>query len=253
MPDQTQGGNTARRALRLLEAVVASRAPVGLQELAETAGLSKPTAYRLLRVLQEESYLTRGDSGGYRIGTQLMALAAQVMPRADVFVDARPVLQALAGLSEETATLHLRAGDEAILVLGVDSAHELRRAARLGSATPLHRGCSGQAILAHLPVREVATLLKRMDSDLDASRVDHALSAVRDQGFALSQGANHPGLTGIAAPVLTASGRPAASVAVSGPSGRWTAEKAREFAGVLTEHCSRLAELFAPLSPTGST
>ncbi|CCK25024.1 hypothetical protein BN159_0645 [Streptomyces davaonensis JCM 4913] len=243
---ETQGGNTARRALRLIEAVAASRSPVGLQELADTMGLSKPTAYRLLRVLQEESYLTRAESGGYRIGTQLMALAAQVMPRADVFVEARPTLQALAGLSGETATLHLRAGDEAILVLGVESSHDLRRAARLGSATPLHRGCSGQAILAHLPAREASALLKRASEHADTSEIDRELGAVRAQGYALSEGANHPGLTGIAAPVLTPAGQPAASVAVSGPSARWTAERAREFADILAEHCNRLSGLFAP-------
>ncbi|MDO0930035.1 IclR family transcriptional regulator [Streptomyces sp. TG1A-8] len=246
---ETQGGNTARRALRLLEAVAASRGPVSLQEVAETVGLNKPTAYRLLRVLQEEAYLVHVDSGGYRIGTQLMALAAQVMPRADAFVEARPVLQALARQSGETATLHLRAGDEAVLVLGVESAHELRRAARLGSTTPLHRGCSGQAILAYLPAREVTALLKRAPEHPDPSDVEHALSTVREQGFAVSEGANHPGLTGLAASVLTPAGHPAASVAISGPSGRWTAAKAREFASVLNEHCARLTSLLAP-SPT---
>ncbi|MER6345069.1 IclR family transcriptional regulator domain-containing protein [Streptomyces sp. NPDC001595] len=131
------------------------------------------------------------------------------------------------------------AGDEAIVVLGVESAHELRRAARLGAATPLHRGCGGQAILAHLPAREIIDLLERVPQHADMADVEESLGAVRAQGFALSEGADHPGLTGVAAPVLTPSGRPAASVAVSGPSGRWTPARAREFADVLTQHCAR--------------
>jgi IclR family acetate operon transcriptional repressor len=241
---RTEGGDTARRALRLLEAVAAASSPAGLQDLADAVGLSKSTAYRLLRVLQEESYVTRADSGGYRIGTRLMGLAAEVMPRADVFAGARPMLRALADLSGETATLHLRAGDEAILVLGAESDYELRRAARLGSATPLHRGASGQAILAYLPAHEIAAILDRAGDTVRGDEIDRALAAVRADGYALSQAANHPGLLGIAVPVLTPSEHAAASVAISGPADRWTARRAMAFAELLTERCARLAGLF---------
>jgi IclR family transcriptional regulator, acetate operon repressor len=246
---RTEGGDTARRALRLIEAVVASRSPVGLQELADSVGLSKSTAYRLLRVLQEESYLSRADSGGYRIGTRLVGLAAEVMPRTDVFAGARPALRAFADLSGETATLHLRAGDEAVLVLGAESDYELRRAARLGSATPLHHGCSGQAILAYLPAAEIAAVLARAGDEARADEVETALAAVRAEGFAISEGANHPGVRGVAVPVLTAAGHAAASVAVSGPADRWTAGRARAFADVLTDGCRRLSVLFDTAAP----
>ncbi|MGW7529997.1 IclR family transcriptional regulator [Streptomyces sp. NPDC054783] len=241
---RTEGGDTARRALRLMEAVAAAGSPVALQDLADTAELSKSTAYRLLRVLQEESYVTRVDSGGYRIGSRLMGLAAEVMPRADVFAGARPILRALADLSGETATLHLRAGDEAVLVLGAESDYELRRAARVGSATPLHRGASGQAILAFLPAEEITAIVQRAGDAACPHEVERSLVAVRADGYALSQGANHPGLLGIAVPILTTSGHVAASVAVSGPADRWTARRALAIAGLLTERCARLGTLF---------
>jgi IclR family acetate operon transcriptional repressor len=249
---RTEGGDTARRALRLVEAVAAASSPVALQDLAEAVGLSKSTAYRLLRVLQEESYVTRADSGGYRIGARLMGLAAEVMPRADVFAGARPMLRALADLSGETATLHLRAGDDAVLVLGAESDYELRRAARLGSATSLHRGASGQAILAHLPPIEITAILGRAGDAVPAHEIDRALSAVRADGYALSHASNHPGLLGIAVPVLTASGHAAASVAISGPADRWTARRATAFAELLTERCARLAGLFETALPAAA-
>lgn len=250
---RTEGGDTARRALRLLETVAGASSPVGLQDLADAVGLSKSTAYRLLRVLQEESYLTRADSGGYRTGARLMRLAAEVMPRADVFAGTRPILRTLADQSGETATLHLRAGDEAVLVLGAESDYELRRAARLGSATPLHRGASGQAILAHLPAHEATAIVHRAGDTVRADEIDRALAAVRADGYALSQAANHPGLVGIAVPILTPSGYAAASVAISGPAERWTARRAVSFAELLTERCARLANLFETvLSPAAA-
>lgn len=54
---RTEGGETARRALRLIEAVVTAGEPVGLDDLAAQVGLSKSTCYRLLRVLQDELYV----------------------------------------------------------------------------------------------------------------------------------------------------------------------------------------------------
>ncbi|MEU0966820.1 IclR family transcriptional regulator [Streptomyces sp. NPDC005917] len=250
---RTEGGDTARRALRLVEAVAAAGSAVPLQDLAEAVGLSKSTAYRLLRVLQEESYVARADAGGYRIGPRLMGLAAEVMPRADVFAGARPVLRALADLSGETATLHLRAGDEAVLVLGEESDYELRRAARLGSATPLHRGASGQAILAFLPAEEITAILRRAEGSARIDEVERSLAAVRSDGYAVSQAANHPGLVGIAAPVLTASGHATASVAISGPADRWSARRAVAIADLLVERCAGLGSLFAvePARATG--
>lgn len=220
---------------------------MGLQDLADTTGLNKATAYRLLRVLQEEAYVTRASSGGYLVGARLTGLASEVLPGTDVFVGARPVLRDLADLSGETATLHLRAGDDAVLVLGAECDHELRSAARLGSTTPLHRGCSGQAILAHLPDAELDAILKRANRGI--AEVEAALSSVRREGFALSQGANHPGIRGVAVPILTPTGDAVASVAVSGPAERWTVKRAVAFAQVLSERRQRLSLLFQTRHP----
>ncbi len=58
-----------------------ARQPIGLDALAAEAGLNKSTAYRLLRVLQEEGWAQRVP-GGYRLGGGFMSLAAQAVPDA---------------------------------------------------------------------------------------------------------------------------------------------------------------------------
>jgi DNA-binding IclR family transcriptional regulator len=58
-PGKVEGAETARRALRLIEAVTTAAEPIGLTELASSTGLSKSTCYRLVRVLQEELYVDR--------------------------------------------------------------------------------------------------------------------------------------------------------------------------------------------------
>jgi DNA-binding IclR family transcriptional regulator len=247
MAQAIEGGETARRALRLLEAVVTAQEPVGLAELAATTALSKSTCYRLLRVLQDELYLERADSGGYRIGSRLVGVAAAVLPQAALYQAAKPTLRALAEAAGETATLHVRSGERAVLVLGVESvAQVLRRAATIGETTWLGRGSAGTAILAHLDPADAEPVIAKAD---DPARLRTGLAAVREQGYVLSYGANHPGVHGIAAPVLSTFDGAAGqlSVALSGPADRWTTERMRSFADPLLAACAELSVLFGPL------
>ncbi|GAB3150873.1 hypothetical protein GCM10027258_49600 [Amycolatopsis stemonae] len=239
-PGHTEGGETARRALRLIDAVVTAGEPIGLNDLVDRIGLSKSTCYRLLRVLQEERYLDRGEAGGYTVGSRLVGVAAAVLPQAALYQAARPVLRALADSAGETSTLHVRSGHHAVLVLGAEStAQVLRRAATIGETTPLTRGAAGRAILASLSAAEAASATAHLT---DATSVLSGLDEIRQDGFVLSFGANHPGVAGIAAPVT--GGAHGMSVAVAGPAERWTEQRMRDFAPKLVAACEQLAGLF---------
>ena len=249
---KVEGAETARRALRLMEAVVTVGEPVGLAELAELVGLSKSTCYRLVRVLQDELYLERLDSGGYRVGSRLVGVAAAVLSQSAVYTAARPALRVLADAAGETATLHVRSGNRAVLVMGVESTEQvLRRAATIGESTPLASGSSGQAILAHLDRADADPIVARAE---DPVALRAALEEIREAGYSMSYGANHPGVHGIAAPVpSTFSAGTPVSVAVSGPANRWTEDRMRAFSVRLIETCDELSALFAdsvaPLQP----
>lgn len=239
----TEGGDTARRALRLIEAVVTAGEPVSLNDLVGLVGLAKGTCYRLVRVLQEERYLDRAEQGGYVVGSRLVGIAAAVLPQAAPYQAARPSLRTLADATGETATLHVRSGDRAVLVLGVEStAQVLRRAATVGEITWLGRGASGHAILARLAPEDAASIVAQAD---DAESLRSALAVAREDGYALSFGANHPGVHGIAAPILsTFAGGAGISVAIAGPADRWTEQRMRSCAPHLLEVCAELSALF---------
>ena len=241
MPDapKVEGAETARRALRVLELVARAGRPIGLDELVRRAELAKSTVYRLLRVLADEGYVERVETGGYVSGTRLLSLAAAAMPDADSYARCLPLLRELADAASETATLHRRAGDHALLVLGAQSnAHSLRRVATAGESTPLVRGSSGLALLSALPTTVVDELLDGMASD-DTRRVRRALTGAHTRGYVLSFGSNHPGINGIAAPV---SDRPL-SIALSGPEARWTRDRMTAFAPHLLAAVKRVAAL----------
>jgi IclR family transcriptional regulator, acetate operon repressor len=242
----TEGGATARRALRLLEALAASGPYPSLDQLAASTGLSKSTAYRLLRVLQDEHYVERAESGGYRLGSRMVGLAAAALPELDLYAAARPILRRLAQRSQETVTLHRRAGDLAILVLAAESEEfSLRRVAQIGEATPLIRGAAGTAILAQTDESDRHAIIQRNVAPSERAALETRLADVRHRGFAVSTGANHPGVHGVAIAVpSTAASARATSIAISGPGFRWTEERMEQFAPQLREVVAELSILF---------
>jgi IclR family acetate operon transcriptional repressor len=248
MPSEMEGGTTARRALRLLEALASTGPPRPLEELAAATGLTKSTAYRLLRVLQDEQYAERAEGGGYRLGSRMVGLAAAALPQLDVYAGMRPVLARLARLSGETATLHRRSGDVAVLVMAAENEESaLRRVAAIGEAGRLFRGCSGQAILAALSPADREAVIARAVPEADRDGLRRQIDDVHSRGYALSDGANHPGISGIATGITAT---PAAlSVAISGPSARWTQDRRVAFADELRQAAVELSELTSLADP----
>lgn len=248
-PPRPSGAETSRRTLRLVT-FLAARQPVGLDALAAETGLNKSTAYRLLRVLQEEGWAERVP-GGYRLGGGFMSLAAQAVPDAPRFQTARPTLQKLSDLTGETVTLHRQAGDLGVLILGAENNRwPLRLVTAIGEALPLVRGCSGQAILAFLDPATAHAIVHRAGMNSEAEALERKLREIAGRGFATSYGSNHPGVRGIAAPVLpAASGAFASSVAISGPGERWTEDRALAFLPELQDTCTAVAHLLSNGTP----
>ena len=240
-----RGAETARRTVRLL-AALAAREPAGLDELSEVVGLNRSTTYRLLRVLQEEGYSERLPQGGYRLGPAVAALASGMQLSEEMLSAAKPALQELAEITGETVTVHRRAGDRVVLCFGVESEqHVLRLVIRVGDANSLLVGNAGNAILASLDKPDRDGILDRGGLAPGARRaLERDLAEVAARGYAMSRGANHPGLFGIAAPVPAPDGRaPELSVSVSGPDRRWTEDLAVGHVDALLRCCARVAHI----------
>src|SRR5689334_22998815 len=93
------------KAFVLLEFLAASGRPASLQEVTEAVKLPKPTAYRLLRSLQELGYVSRpADTRNYLIGPRAARLAA-VDPYSDLKAQAQPYLRRLHEEFNETVNL----------------------------------------------------------------------------------------------------------------------------------------------------
>lgn len=242
------------RALRVLEALAGMEQPAGLPGIAAAVDLPKASTYRVLRALQDEGYIDHLGRQGYRIGSRSMALGSLIGPRPALLQRARPVLSKLAALAQEGATLHLRSGDHRVLVLSAAPNGARPRGVRVGERSPLTSGCSGRAILAHLPADEAAKVLVAHCRGGNRFEMESELAAVRSDGFAMSFGENHPHLNGVGAAVLDPiDGYPLGSIAVAGPDERLPESSLRHLAQSLTSECVRLAPHFAAVLGPNST
>lgn len=191
------------RALQVLETLAGLQQPAALPTIAEHANLSRSKAYRILRGLQEHGFVDHVGRSGYRVGSRAVALATLIGPRPAMLKMAFPVLIRLAVLASETVTLHLRSGAHRVLVLSAEPPHNPGHlTATIGERSPLTSGCSGRAILAFLPESEAGEIISAHTPEAAGRGMPAQLAGIREQGYALSFGDNHPGVSAIAAPLL---------------------------------------------------
>jgi DNA-binding IclR family transcriptional regulator len=242
---------TALRGLELLETIAGMRQPAALRDIAERAGLSESYAFRVLQALERDGYLHHLGRSGYRLAARSVALATLIGPRPAMLRLMYPVVTRLASVSGEAAVVHLRAGHSRVLVLGVPgpSGPNPDPAGVLGERSPLAVGASGRVILAHLPEAELTGI------ELNGVTAVQ-LAAIRERGYEMSDGENHPGISGISVPLLAEAEDPAhppialGSMTVAGPSQRLSPEALARLVGPLLGACRdlspRLAALLGP-------
>ncbi|WP_299860167.1 helix-turn-helix domain-containing protein [uncultured Hoeflea sp.] len=177
---------TLSRGLTVLELV--SRSPDGLAiaEIARQLGVHRAIAYRLVTTLEEHMLVARGDDGRILIGSGVVALAGRYQPQ--LRMAAQPVLVSLAEASGATAFLCVAQGDECVAVEVAEPEQPMLKVSyRAGTRHPISRGAAGLAIAMQRPPQ---------------SSDSAALTAARNQGYALTRGQLQEGAIGLAAPLM---------------------------------------------------
>jgi DNA-binding IclR family transcriptional regulator len=179
-----------------------------LAEVVDGTGLARPTAYRLLSALEAHRLVGR-EGGRYTLGMRLLGWGNKAVGL-DLIEAAMPVLEALAGETEESTQLYVREGDRRVCIASVERAGGgLRDTVPVGAVLPLDLGSGGKVLLAWAEDGE------------GFSRIDAGeLEEIRDRGWAESVAEREAGVASVSAPVFGPGGRLRAAVCASGPSSR---------------------------------
>jgi IclR family transcriptional regulator, acetate operon repressor len=244
------------RAVAVLEALAGMAQPATLPAVTERVGLPQTQVYRALRALERAGFVDHVGREGYRAGARALSLGALLGPRPELRELARPVLVRLAGAVAGVVTLHLRSGGYRVLLLAA-VAPSLRGGPEptvsLGERASLTRGCSGRAILAHLPAREIDAVLAAAGRPAATTRAE--LAAIRRDGYAISLSDNHAEHHGVSTALLDPEGAgPLGSLTVSGDASRFGEGTLRELSVRLRAAAAELAPVLATvLGPHASS
>jgi DNA-binding IclR family transcriptional regulator len=207
---QTPGQSVAGRMLSILGVFEKSLAPRSLTEISDETGIPLSTTHRLLAELEEWGALQRDQNGRYQIGLRLWELGQHAGRQVrDI---ARPLLQDLYSLTQETVHIAVREHTDALYIDRVYGSRRVPQASRVGGRLPLHATAVGKVLLAHEEswLRE-AVLAQPLESrtpkthvDPDALRIE--LDVIRARGYALTADEVRLGSASIAVPIFQRDG-----------------------------------------------
>lgn len=230
------GSQTLDRALgALLRIGECGSRGLTLAECSASLGYSKPTAHRILRTLAARGFLrVDRERGLYTLGVANLRLGMAFLEQLDLRAEALPILRQLGERTGETVHLGILDGNDVVYIEKVESKHAVRMFSQIGRTMPAHSTGVGKAILAHLPLDELAQALpERLEVRTSATITDREellrhLAGVRRRGYSTDEVENEEGIRCVGAPVFDHTGIVCAGISVAGPATRVTPDRTPE-------------------------
>ena len=210
------GRTVTSKVLAILASFERGPASLSLSQIADRAGLPLPTAHRLVGELAAWGALEKTATGRYAVGMRLWEVAQNAGRQ--LRDTARPYLQDLFSLTQETVHLAVREGNEALYVDRVYSSKRVPRASRVGGRLPLHATAVGKVLLAYeeewVPGAYLAHGLEARTphTHTNPTWLAEELTTIREQGYATTCEEVRSGACSIAVPVLGQPGRAVAAI-----------------------------------------
>lgn len=223
---------SVRRAAAILRVFTESAPQLTVSEIARLLDLHKSTVSRILATLADEGLVWQdARTGRYSLGLGLVELAGVALGQIDVRAAAFPYLDRLVREVQETVTVTVLRGNEAVTIAHMPSPHTVRHVSWIGRRIPLSTTAAGKVFLAAVLAsgQEWSTLglpgSVNMGDPTSVPEMTAELRIVQRNGFATEVNEFEPGGAGIAAPIQDAAQSVVAALALSGPAERFGSDE----------------------------
>ena len=154
------------RALTVLE-YLAEQKSAGVSEIAERFGFDKSTATRFMQTFTAHDLVVKDSlTQKYRMSNGVLKLSYNVIQNNQMLQIARPHLQELARLTQETARLCAISNGCVYIIDQVCARKEsssLQKADVPGTRKPFHCSAIGKIMMAYMPEDEARAMLEQLD------------------------------------------------------------------------------------------
>lgn len=239
----------ALRAFSVLEEIVRCGDPMSLDELTQALDLPKPTAFRILNLLQSADLLHRDAlTRRYAIGPRLTAFALDLWRQSTLRAQWHSALQEVVDELDESCNLTILEGNEVLYLDRVETQKPLRLHLAPGTRVPLHCTASGKLFLSQMSRAQRTKLLgpgplkrytHRTITDIDT--LEKELEIIRITQVGTHDSELFEDSVAIAVPVIDPAGRIYAAVAVHAPSTRASIEGCMQHLPALRRAAERIA------------
>src|SRR3954454_16966335 len=207
--------------LDVLAAFGADRPAMSLTEVANAAGLARPTARRLLLTLEELGFV-RSSGGLFRLTPKVLTLGMAYVGALGLWDIARPHLEDLVARTGESPSMAQLDGSDIVYVARVSVPKLIALRVEIGTRFPAVQTSQGKVLLAALAPDALADPLAvpsraglppyigRSPAQLRAE-----LTEVRARGWALADEELAPGVRSVAVPVRDGTGAVRAAMNVT--------------------------------------
>lgn len=249
---------TIQRAKAVLD--VLSAAPTGatLSQVIAGTDFTKTTAHRTLQSLQSVQYVYQDpETRRYFLGSALSALSRQAAQSHVAALSGRS-MRRLADATQDTIFLSIPEGAASICARVELGAFPIRTLTlTVGNYVPLGVGATGQALFAATPRSKrqaalVANVAWMQDYNYDATLAEQLVQDFEARGYAFNPSIPVPGMSAVAIPIQTESGRLIAAIGIGAINERMTMERIEgELITLLRAECAGLARKFSTLDAEG--
>ncbi len=246
---KTQSVPALERSLLILEYLARSRHGATLSQLSRKLQLPKSTSHALLLTFERCGYVERDEqTGRYRLGTRLYALANMALSGSSLRDQAAPFLQKLMRDTGLTVHLAILEQGEAVLIDRVESPGSPHVSTWVGKRMGLHCTALGKALIAHLPEGQIDELVRRQgllrhneNTIASLRKLHEACYAAVQNGYSIDDEEEEIGVRCIGTPVLNGRGEVVAAISVSGTTEQVTdvpgiAQRVKDAALALSRH-----------------
>lgn len=212
---------TIERQAALLDALAgASHEGIALRALAERVGLAPSSAHRLLQALVRVGFAAQEPMHqGYRLGHEVLRLAGAYLERAGFADVVLPYLDRIVAATGTVAFSAVRDAD-AVICASVRAPRETTSFyVRIGKVLPWHASAAAKALIWNM---ERPALRVRLAGHVGQVHTEHTRTTVdevlddldrgRGRGYWECTEELEPDVYAVSAPILTAGGRPVASL-----------------------------------------
>jgi len=239
------------RGLDVLEVFSRESPSLSMTEIAERAGLSKSTAFRVAFTLEELGYLNRDpETKRYRPGLKVLRLGFSALNSLEMGQIAQPFLKALSAQSGNTTNMTIRDEKDIVYVARNKTQEILSLDLHLGSRLPVYCTSQGKAQLVDLSRQEVEELLgpgpypklgPNTITTLDG--LMNELDRIQRQGYAINDQELAAGIRSVAAPIRGSERNVIAAINISVPSARASRQKMKEILAPMVIETARQISL----------